>query len=911
MSLWGGKGASPDVVAEDSRIKDNLIEELSRALKAVEKEHIHSEDPIQSSDSVNAMCNVLEAVFLHGLKRGFKISNFLGGNVKSSDVNFWGFLVKCTHKDVVSQLNHLGQITTEVGFCRAWIRMAINDGLIESYLDAMLADAATLKTYYRNPSFLRDAEKPGILKTYLQGLSNFMFQLSYNSSVLNMWPNISLMLSGLLDPRGVPSAVVASKSDSAIVRKTSSAEIIGTEPVKARSTSSKNIKQATLQPIQGQDHFDSPYHSDLSNHSSREQTAEPSTPHNTPYDPSLLNTRDSDVIQKMALLADNGAKTDDLNVDVVPGTPPNTPYDPSLLKTKDADEIKLLTVETERAVKGGATRKAMKKKRKKKEKSHEKVDLLRGEDRLVGSGSMPGPPPNSPFDHSMLHSDNIDDIRKMTIEVEKLGTSSGSDVSCPDDERRRNLHDSDGLGKQSSGSGSSVNSTNVYRFRERRKSETSASMSDVIASHVKLKSSDASNGSKKAVDKMRDAVSGSFNVEVIMPENGDDIDDLEAHIYGHEAMEDTTDDDLASLGNKLGEMGGWSSAFEQSQEYTVREKPTVGKETYDSLLQNYEPSSSSVSTSATVSQVISHLSDEQTSMMSEEQIQDDMLQSRYYTTGLLRRRTKKTQGMLSIISDICNEQGLDVQNFQCQGCMKPIGLIYGKCRVCTYDGCYYCLECHDNDEYYIPSRIVHNWDFRKHKVSKDNKCFLIQVQEEPVLNLRRINPLLYEHVEEMMEVYVIRQQLRYLKSYLFTCKQSVADDFRKKVWPKEYLFEHIHLYSLADLLQVFTGQLASILKKVVKHAAKHVYSCSLCSQKGFFCEICDNPKVIYPFEVETTVQCLRCKAVYHKECKTDMKPCPKCQRRLSRKSTAGISDLKTPDGIDFACVPGEENVEPS
>jgi hypothetical protein len=43
----------------------------------------------------------------------------------------------------------------------------------------------------------------------------------------------------------------------------------------------------------------------------------------------------------------------------------------------------------------------------------------------------------------------------------------------------------------------------------------------------------------------------------------------------------------------------------------------------------------------------------------------------------------------------------------------------------------------------------------------------------------------------------IRKQLQYLKSYLFTCKQSVADEFRKRVWPKEYLFEHIHLYSLA------------------------------------------------------------------------------------------------------------------
>ena len=28
----------------------------------------------------------------------------------------------------------------------------------------------------------------------------------------------------------------------------------------------------------------------------------------------------------------------------------------------------------------------------------------------------------------------------------------------------------------------------------------------------------------------------------------------------------------------------------------------------------------------------------------------------------------------------------------------------------------------------------------------------------------------------------------------------------------------------------------------------------LCCQKGFFCEICNNPKIIYPFEVKTTTQ---------------------------------------------------------
>ena len=42
------------------------------------------------------------------------------------------------------------------------------------------------------------------------------------------------------------------------------------------------------------------------------------------------------------------------------------------------------------------------------------------------------------------------------------------------------------------------------------------------------------------------------------------------------------------------------------------------------------------------------------------------------------------------------------------------------------------------------------------------------------------------------------------------------------------------------------------LKKAISFAAKHVYQCRLCSQKGFVCEICNNPKVIYPFEMEET-----------------------------------------------------------
>lgn len=44
------------------------------------------------------------------------------------------------------------------------------------------------------------------------------------------------------------------------------------------------------------------------------------------------------------------------------------------------------------------------------------------------------------------------------------------------------------------------------------------------------------------------------------------------------------------------------------------------------------------------------------------------------------------------------------------------------------------------------------------------------------------------------------------------------------------------------------GKLAPYLSKVIKFASSHVFSCSLCREKGFICELCHNGQVIYPFQ---------------------------------------------------------------
>lgn len=56
-----------------------------------------------------------------------------------------------------------------------------------------------------------------------------------------------------------------------------------------------------------------------------------------------------------------------------------------------------------------------------------------------------------------------------------------------------------------------------------------------------------------------------------------------------------------------------------------------------------------------------------------------------------------------------------------------IFLVYGKSKICNFDKIYYCLDCHSDDEAIIPSRVIHNWDFRKYRgkqVNPRNWCVI-------------------------------------------------------------------------------------------------------------------------------------------------------------------------------------------
>ncbi len=46
------------------------------------------------------------------------------------------------------------------------------------------------------------------------------------------------------------------------------------------------------------------------------------------------------------------------------------------------------------------------------------------------------------------------------------------------------------------------------------------------------------------------------------------------------------------------------------------------------------------------------------------------------------------------------------------------------------------MDCQLEDKYYIPARVLHNWDFKQYAVSLFAYSFLVSIHKEPVFDLQ-------------------------------------------------------------------------------------------------------------------------------------------------------------------------------
>ncbi|XP_036612158.1 pleckstrin homology domain-containing family M member 1 [Trichosurus vulpecula] len=181
-----------------------IKKKLVGSVKALQKQYAASDAVVTSEDGdANIMCSALEAVFIHGLQAKYIKADAggkrkkKGGQTPLPQPSFWPLLKIITHRNTITDLEHLTFINTDVGRCRAWLRLALNDGLMECYLKLLLQEKSHLCKYYQPTALLLDPEESEIFLSLLQGLTSLSFELSYKSAILNEWTITPLALSGL------------------------------------------------------------------------------------------------------------------------------------------------------------------------------------------------------------------------------------------------------------------------------------------------------------------------------------------------------------------------------------------------------------------------------------------------------------------------------------------------------------------------------------------------------------------------------------------------------------------------------------------------------------------------------------------------------------------------------------------
>ncbi|KAI6649735.1 Pleckstrin homology domain-containing family M member 2-like [Oopsacas minuta] len=127
--------------------------------------------------SFQALIYQLDMILLHNLNR--------------VDRGYWPFLKTFSHSNVVTCINQLTLVRSAIGKGRAWLHIALNDHLMESYFRLFLEDSKPIRSYYKPDAFIRDAERMKILQTHVSGLDFIKFELNTNCEYLDKRPCIS------------------------------------------------------------------------------------------------------------------------------------------------------------------------------------------------------------------------------------------------------------------------------------------------------------------------------------------------------------------------------------------------------------------------------------------------------------------------------------------------------------------------------------------------------------------------------------------------------------------------------------------------------------------------------------------------------------------------------------------------
>ncbi|KAK6733114.1 hypothetical protein RB195_017090 [Necator americanus] len=821
-------------MSNHDKSKAVISKELEVVLKAAVASSYTQRDVVPSEITQN-ICSVIEAIFIHGLRDPF----FVKGSryAKYPEPNFWPFVSKYSHRSIITEINSLNQIRSEIGRSRAWIRIVLNQNTLEHYLHLLLRETKAMNQFYSEISFLRDAEHMDKAMDLLKGLGSLPINAAVNSSLLNTWTPSPLILAGLVHGKPLKVGALHPRQRSSSLRDASE---VGLPALDFLQDEQSPIK---LPPIRSKDRID------------RKAVLSDDDGSSVYSHPSMLDR--SEIPERIILSSTPiGGNYGEL--------PPQN-FAPLIVSRRTRRPRK-------------SSRSSSESNSKKSSHSESASTLADG---LVELGTSAGSSSRTRFKQSETLDSGIESEHRENNPESISSVSDGKE----NDPNYIDKKESDGK----------MESTDVKDTRNVSTEEPFVSNAVVDFQSNNEENVRTTEAEAELPDVFDHETDNVFDDDEKQPENT--IDVLvrvpELDCRASSGIETSLHDELF-----LAEAAPSSnSLLNRSWKKPKTSLPDLdGSHTLLS-------SSSSPDTAGCIVSFDQALRTAMEASGSSEKVTDDLDGSQELLANTdsddadeenssRKQSDAVSEQVTALITTIPREIGLDSQDFRCPMCRKSIGAAFSKYGVCGIDGLYYCNDCmRAGGEMPIPSRVLRSWDWKQRPVSDRGRAFIEANQDTPIIRIDQHNPSLYEHVPVMKTIKVLREQLQIASMYLFNCRESIAEDFKRRVWPRDHLYNDINAYSISDLILLHNGQLEKQVRGFLKHAVDHVMHCSLCRQKGFICEMCEAPEVIYPFETETTYRCQRCFSVFHSECATKMEDCPKCVRRAKYEIRQEASDL--------------------
>ncbi|KAJ7984949.1 hypothetical protein DPEC_G00360050 [Dallia pectoralis] len=1052
---------TPDTTPEAKDIKQWIKAKLAWSLKALQKRYVKTDAVVTSEDGdSNLLCCALEAIFIHGIK-GKYVRSEAGGRVGKGGHRgtlpqpvFWSLLKTVTHRDVITELENMSFVNTDVGRCRAWLRLALNHGLMECYLASLFREGSKLQTHYQPFALLLDVEEREVLLSYIQGLASLTFNLSYKSAVLNEWTTTPLTLGGLCPPTQADTTDQPALTKRKESWDTVSQSSVGSDTVEVHRVvpgglgrgilggmthmTSSNLSLDTT----GSSQLSSSLSSDslLQGHDPKSPDKEPwacdleisSNPENNgdarrPLKDILADFRENGHSSQDSMREDSYVSTDHLSESAafsgsdgeaqgsstpVTGSSNPTSLGPdqegssaktdlpskvyfdvafdvpsSLSKTVESETTtpRLPVNDTPRGEKMDGSAENIS------ERSaymnlHRTTSML---SRMASTDS-------ESHSHSWISEDdiykpNIDELAHPDESLLASGPASVNGLVSPPSETENSLAPPLVVHRRQIGLSNPFRGLlklghlerrgpvgiwrdyycelSPFEFRLYLNAEERTccdNCSLVRCEDVNLISTDgrfeltfpgkrlflrAANRDEaedwvdriaEAINKCRPRHRQNDQWEVLLPVNSHAVTDEPPKSLcplSPSSMPSSPERGgvVIEQGQKLPPELDWTRPTYPEKD-AIKEAVLYLCQDADAL--NWTPLVFSLSLETLKAFC---LQDGQKTLRCSHPIEGirdvvpdaslggptffrvvtarDTLKLRaqsaeearawrglirgvldsYLESGedgepdgpsmspgaggnihrMVQHRLKDDRGLLDHLYTVPTEKGLDLQDFKCAGCQKPVGVSRERARLCEFSGRYYCDTCHQGDTTVIPSRMVHNWDLWEREVSRQALKLLTQIEHEPLLNLDRLNPDLCRHSEVMSEVNSLRQRVRLLGDYLRLCRSGALRNIQTRLGERTYLLECSHAYSVMDLRQIVEGTYVVYLNTLIQFAANHIHHCDLCTQRGFFCQLCHGSDIIFPFQFDSTIRCTDCKAVFHTACKGQSDPCPQCLRRQS------------------------------